>query len=61
VEEWVGRILWWLSWAIQSIAKWLERLRPWWLLLLLALLALLAALWLRRRKRFVLIIEAKGL
>jgi hypothetical protein len=57
VEEWVGRILWWLSWAIQSIAKWLAPLWPWWLLLLLALLAVLAYLWWRERKRFVLIIE----
>jgi len=59
VEEWVGRILWWLSWAIQSIAKWLERLWPWWLLLLVALAALLAyCLW--RRRRFVLVVEVKG-
>jgi hypothetical protein len=60
VEEWVGRILWWLSWAVLSIAKWLATLWPWWLLLLPALLALLAALWLRRRKRFVLVVEAEG-
>ena len=60
VEEWVGRILWWLSWAIQSIAKWLAPLWPWWLILLLALVALLAALWWRRRKRFVIVIEVKG-
>jgi hypothetical protein len=60
VEEWVGRILWWLSWAIQSIAKWLAPLWSWWLLLLLALAALLVYLWWRRRKRFVMVIEAKG-
>jgi len=60
VEEWVGRILWWLSWAVQSFAKWLERLWPWWLLLLVALAALLAyCLW-RRRRRFVLVVEVKG-
>jgi hypothetical protein len=59
VEEWVGRILWWLSWVIESIAKWLALLWPWWLLLLLALAALLAyCLW--RRRRFVLVVEVKG-
>lgn len=60
VEEWVGRILWWLAWAIQSIAKWLASLWPWWLLLLLlALAAPLAYLW-WSRKRFAIIIEVKG-
>jgi hypothetical protein len=44
-------------WVAASVAKWLERLWPWWLLLLLALVALLAYLWWRGRKRFVLIIE----
>jgi U5 snRNP spliceosome subunit len=51
------RIRQWFVWAAEWIAKWLERLWPWWLLLLLALVALLVYLWWRKRKRFVLIIE----
>ena len=60
VEEWVGRILWWLAWAIQSLAERLAPLWPWWLLLLALLVALLVYLWWRRRKRFVIVIEVKG-
>ena len=60
VEEWVGRILWWLAWVVQSLAKWLAPLWPWWLLLLALLVALGVYLWLRRRERFVLVIEVKG-
>ena len=51
------RIRRWFAWAAESVAKCLRQLWPWWLLLLLALAALLAYLWLRGRKRFVLIIE----
>jgi len=60
VEEWVGRILWWLAWAVQSLARWLAALWPWWLLLLALLVALGIYLGLRRRERFVLIIEVEG-
>lgn len=51
------RIRQWFVWVAEWMAKWLERLWPWWLLLLLALAALLAYLWWRGRRRFVLIIE----
>jgi hypothetical protein len=60
VEEWAGRVLWWLSWAIQSVAKWLAALWPWWLLLLPALALLLAYLWWRSRRRLVIVIEVRG-
>ena len=60
VEEWVGRVLWWLAWAVQSLAKWLAPLWPWWLLLLALSVALGVYLWLRRSRRFVLVIEVKG-
>ena len=60
VEEWVGRLIWWLAWAVQSLARWLAPLWPWWLLLLPALAALLAYLWWRSRRRFVLVIEVRG-
>jgi hypothetical protein len=53
----VERIRQWFVWVVESMAKWLRRLWPWWLLLLLALLAVLVYLWWRERKRFVLIIE----
>ena len=54
------RIRQWFAWAAEWIAKWLERLWPWWLLLLALSVALGVYLWLRRRERFVLVIEVKG-